>query len=297
MQSIKYYNHKNACPINLEKDGCDLVDWISLNNHAVYTNHTDGFKIFLPPDRIEISDEYLHADPYGVEESLESSFQVRRKEVTCDLLYFAVANIHGTPQVLDLGCGQGHITEALRLSVDSAEFSGLDYSVSAISYAHKHFKGIDFIVADAYTTPYTDGFFDIVVCNNLWEHVPDPLMLLAEIKRILKAGGFLIVSTPSRYRWGNLVRVLRGKPVSFMSKHHVTEYTIGQVKEQLSYGGFDVIRLASRSLPTRRLSTRVVRKMLDMWVSLTGSHHQLESTVFYLAKNHQNLKSEIPQKD
>lgn len=287
MQSIKYYNHKNKRPINFEKDGCDLVDWINLYGQTVYTNHADGFKIFLPPDRIEISDEYLHADPYGVEESLESGFQVRRKEVTRDLLYSVVA-IHGSPQVLDLGCGQGYITEALRQSVDSAEFSGLDYSVSAISYAHKHFQRIDFIVADAYATPYADGFFDVVVCNNLWEHVPDPLMLLTEIKRILKAGGYLIMSTPSRYRWGNLVRILRGKPVIFMSKHHVTEYTVGQVKEQLHYGGFEVIKLVSRDLPVKRISTRFVRKILDMWISLTGSHHQLESTIFYLAKKASN---------
>lgn len=284
MQSTKYYNQKERRPINLQTDSCDLVDWKNLQGQAVFANHTDGFKIFLPADRIQISDEYLHADPYGVNESREWGFQVRRKEVTCDLLHAALANIHGVPQVLDLGCGQGHITESLRETFQGAEFSGVDYSVSAILYAHNHFRKIDFIVADAYATPYADGFFDVVVCNNLWEHVANPLILLAEINRVLKANGYLILSTPSRYRWGNLVRIVRGKPVVFMSRHHVTEYTVGQVKEQLRWGGVEVVRVASRTLPVKKISTAIVKNILEIWLSLNGSHHQLESTVFYLAK-------------
>jgi len=39
---------------------------------------------------------------------------------------------------------------------------------------------IDFAVGDAYESPYAKGFFDVVVCNNLWDHVPDPLFLLSK---------------------------------------------------------------------------------------------------------------------
>lgn len=122
------------------------------------------------------------------------------------------------------------------------------------------------------------------MCNNLWEHVPDPLLLLSKIKRIVKLGGHLIISTPSRYRTDNLVRILRGKPVNFMSQHHVTEYTVGQVKEQLRYGGFEVKSVLSRPISAGSMKANVARWVCSKLISMVGSHHQLEATVFYLAQ-------------
>jgi SAM-dependent methyltransferase len=162
--------------------------------------------------------------------------------------------------------------------------AGLDYSVSAIKYAVEHFPGIDFVVGDAYDCPYPPGYFDIVVCNNLWEHVADPLVLLAKVAQVLSEQGFLILSTPSRYRWGNIANILRGRPIEFMSPHHVTEYTVGQVFEQLRYKGFKVIRAYSKSYRTDNWTFEVAKKLFAVFVLLTRSHHQLESTVFYLAR-------------
>lgn len=281
MQRIKYYDHKNGRPLNAELDGCALCEWGRLYGKALFAKHPKGFNVFLSPDRIADSDEYADSDPYTFS---DSEFHTRRKELTIDLVREAVSLIQGTPQVLDLGCGQGHITEKMRQALNWAEFTGLDYSVSAIEYAHQHFPQIDFAVGDAYHSPYANEFFDVVVCNNLWEHVPDPLFLLSRIKRILKPTGYLVVSTPSRYRVDNLVRILGGKPVVFMSQHHVTEYTVGQVVEQLVYGGFLVRRILSRPMSAGSIKANVVKQLFAMFVSLVGSHHQLEATVFYLAQ-------------
>jgi hypothetical protein len=80
-------------------------------------------------------------------------------------------------------------------------------------------------------------------------------------------------------------------PVVFMSTHHVSEYTVGQVIEQLGYGGFQVERILSRPISMGSLKGTLVRRLFAMLVSAVGSHHQLESTVFYLAK-----KSSCPNK-
>ena len=230
------------------------------------------------------SDEYSESDPYNVEENMDSEFQARRIELTVDLLREAVPSTHDTPQILDLGCGQGHITDRMRQALKGAEITALDYSASAIEYAHEHFPQIDFAVGNAYESPYSSSFFDVVVCNNLWEHVPDPLFLLSRIKRMIKPGGHLIVSTPSRYRTGNLVRIIKGKPVNFMSRHHVTEYTVGQVKEQLAFGGFEVRRVLSRPISAGSMKAKVAKWVSSKMISLVGSHHQLEATVFYHAQ-------------
>jgi len=284
MQEMKYYDYTKNRPLDLESDGCELAEWNRLCGESRFARHPKGFRIFLPPDRLAVSDEYADADPYGVEQTIGGEFHRRRMEITIDLVQKAASSVQGTPRILDLGCGQGHLTQAMSQSLKSAELTGLDYSVSAIEYAHDHFSRIDFAVGDAYDGPYSKGYFDIVVCNNLWEHVPDPLRLLSSIKGFLKPGGYAIVSTPSRYRVGNLMRILRGKPVAFMSEHHVTEYTVGQVVEQFAYGGFKIETILSRPISMGSWKSKLVRKLLAAWVSRVGSHHQLEATVFYLAK-------------
>jgi 2-polyprenyl-3-methyl-5-hydroxy-6-metoxy-1,4-benzoquinol methylase len=192
-------------------------------------------------------------------------------------------------KILDLGCGRGHITAQILQKFPDAEISALDYSISAIEYATEHFPDIDFAVGDACGPPYSANYFDIVICNNLWEHVPDPLRLLHQARLIMRRRGYFVLSTPSRYRLANLVRVLRGKPVLFASNHHVTEYSVGQVMEQLRYGGFEVIRSYSRPLARERFRATVGRMLFSAYLFLVKSHHNLEETVFYLAQNQRQI--------
>ncbi len=193
-------------------------------------------------------------------------------------------------KILDLGCGKSFITAEIKKQSPGAELSGLDYSLSAIDFAAQKFKEIDFCVANALDPPYASNYFDLVVCNNLWEHVPDPLNLLEKIRKITKPGGYLIISTPSRYRIGNLVRVLIGKPVLLMSSYHVTEYSVGQMVEQLHYGKYKVTRVYSRSIKEKNSSIRqllssvLIKPVASLLIKVTHSHHNLESTVFYLAR-------------
>jgi len=283
-RTARYYDYRTERPIDLVQDACDLASWKQPSTKALFAKHPDGFLVFLPSRDLDAKDEYKESDPYSVETLIESDFQKRRFQSTLELVQEAAKRIKGPPRILDLGCGQGHITSKIQEALPQAEIAGLDYSISAITYANKKFPGIDFVVASAYQCPYRRSYFDIVICNNLWEHVPDPLLLLSKIAHVMKPNGFLIISTPSRYRWGNLVNVVRGKPIQFMSEHHVTEYSVGQVIEQLRYGGFEVIRCYSRPYKSRNLKFEVGKKLFSFFAFLTGSHHQLESTVFYLAQ-------------
>lgn len=278
----KYFDTTRKRPIDFELDGCDLTQWDDLYGKAIFAHHPKGFKIFLSPQKIVACDEYVDSDPYTVEQNITSAFHRRRIELTIELTTEAISLLHKTPRILDLGCGQGHITHLLRKELPSAEYSGLDYSVSAIEYAHTHFPGIDFAVGDVYEAPYSQAYFDLVICINLWEHVPDPLHLLSKIKEMLKPCGSLILSTPSRYQAKNLARILMGKPIG-LSAHHVTEYTVGQIIEQLTYGDFFVKKILSRPVPTGSLKVDLIRRIFAFYVSLIGSHHQLEDTVFYFA--------------
>ena len=108
MLEPKYYDYTNNLPINMESDGCNLAEWNQLYENSRFARHPKGFNIFLPPEKFVVCDEYSESDPYTVEENIENDFHRRRIELTVDLVREAVSSIKDTPQILDLGCGQGH---------------------------------------------------------------------------------------------------------------------------------------------------------------------------------------------
>lgn len=252
--------------------------------------HPSGFPIYLSADQLAACDEYAAADPYAVAENLESPFQQRRVQCTLDLLRDALQcrAAFQSPQsavsILDLACGKGFITAAIRAAFPAARVFGLDRSLTAIAHAASCHPDIEFAVADALVPPYPAASFDVVVCNNLWEHVPDPLRLLDGISRILRRPGFLVLSTPSRFRTENLVRILRGRDVEMLNRHHVTEYTVGQVREQLRFRGFHLVRIHSSPVSGGTLTRRVAHAAFRTLFSLFSAAHHLEATVFYLAR-------------
>lgn len=285
----KYYD-RSLHRFLSETDGCKYEDWEDKSDDFSFATHPKGFRIFLPPSQLKKSDEYSEDDPYTVEQNIDSEFHKRRIDSTIYLLNLALGSSISNPKILDIGCGEGHITAEIQKNFLDAEISGLDYSISAINYAVEKFSRIDFCVADAHNLPYCDNYFDVVVCNNLWEHVPDPLLLLKGIRRILKDKGYLILSTPSRYRLYNLLNILRGRSTVLMSSHHVTEYSIGQVIEHLRWGGCEVKKVYSKPIRSQPkgiksiIVCKVILPILRAYLKIINSHHSLEGTVFFLAE-------------
>jgi len=286
----KYYDWRRDRPIDLERDGCPLAEWRERGGECSFAVHESGFRVFVGAAALAGADEYREGDPYTVAEHKDSEFHARRIQCTLDLIASALGSEPPTSRILDVACGEGHITAAIQKRFPKAEVSGFDYSISAITRAHRQYDGIAFDVADAYQPPFAPSYFDVIVCNNIWEHVGDPLRLLGVLYAVVRPGGHLVISTPSRYRLGNALRVLLGKPIQFMSPAHVTEYTVGQVEEQLRYGGFDVVATESPPLssipgtPVQKFVRSIIAPLLRLGTRLLGSHHSWEATVFFLAR-------------
>jgi len=288
--SKKYYDLKRHQPLTIE-DGCPLDQWLAGQGDARFAIHPNGFPVFLKPAELNLSDEYRDGDPYSASEGLEKwpAFQNRRLQTTLRVLGDALSSISNNPSILDVACGEGVITAEIKKRFSNADVCGIDYSISAIEAAARQHGDIEFSVGDAYRLPYAPDSFDVAVLNNIWEHVPDPLRLLEGVKRVLKPGGYVIISTPSRYRFRNMVRVCLGLPVVFMSKLHVTEYTVGQVLEQLRFAGMDAkvfdepLRGPAGGM-LRFIAFKLAVPTIRMMLRIAGSHHSPEETVFYLAR-------------
>ncbi len=112
-------------------------------------------------------------------------------------------------RVLDVGCADGEVTSYIK-RVTGAEVYGIDISDVAVELALK--RGIPSFQCDIVTEtiPFEDDYFDVVRCGETIEHLYDPDFALKEIRRVLRQGGFLILSTPNLGAWYNRLLLLFG---------------------------------------------------------------------------------------
>ena len=98
--------------------------------------------------------------------------------------------------VLDLGAGAGIVAQ-MNFKGLAAHVCGVDLDPRVLENPHLD----DAKVSDAGEIPYPSEMFDLVVSDNVMEHLAEPEKVLSEIARVLKPGGHLIFKTPNRWHY------------------------------------------------------------------------------------------------
>lgn len=161
----------------------------------------------------------------GVREKKPESFLVRFKD-DYRLRSLIKTVPSGKIRLLDVGCGGGSLTESLPYYFPKAEVYGCDVSNVAINYAKKLGSGkVRYATINKKKFPYGNDFFDVCICFDVLEHVPDVDFFLREVKRVLKKNGdfFLIVPCEGErftYTWFfNKLNI--GKDLTFRYFGHI----------------------------------------------------------------------------
>ena len=102
-----------------------------------------------------------------------------------------VKHVQAGSRVLDVGCGMGNVLGRL----PQYERHGIDIVADFVEIARE--RGIDAIVGEVESLPYPDASFDAVLAIDIFEHVLDPNVAAAEILRVLRPGGAVLVRTPN----------------------------------------------------------------------------------------------------
>ncbi|TDB65872.1 class I SAM-dependent methyltransferase [Arundinibacter roseus] len=130
-------------------------------------------------------------------------------------------DLHQCHSMLDVGCGQCHWSKLLVNYLTPTEDTpiqvcGVDSDRkwakgSPALRAYFEEKGVDFELkkANADTLPYPDNWFDLVTCQTLLIHVPQPTEVIAEMVRVLRPGGIILCAEPN-----NLVQSLTRSSIS-----------------------------------------------------------------------------------
>jgi ubiquinone/menaquinone biosynthesis C-methylase UbiE len=92
---------------------------------------------------------------------------------------------------IDIGCGTGGLTETIFARCAPAAVAGIDPSAGYIAHAREHLEDprVTFEVGNAEALPFPDGTFDVAVCGLVLNFVRDQERCIAEMKRVLQAGG------------------------------------------------------------------------------------------------------------
>ncbi|MGA2511514.1 MAG: class I SAM-dependent methyltransferase [Candidatus Acidiferrales bacterium] len=135
-------------------------------------------------------------------------------------------------RALDIGTGPGQIVIKLARRLTRWKFVGVDRSPNMIGQAVANLASaggelagrVEFQVADGNSLPFPDASFDLVLCNSVLHHLAEPGKLLAEMARLAKPGGAILLrdlrrpgrfAFPLHVRWhgrnysGEMLRLFR----------------------------------------------------------------------------------------
>jgi len=153
-------------------------------------------------------------------------------------------------KLLDFGCSIGLF---LSLVEDLGwQAYGIEPDAALALFAVEKF-GLHVFNGTLKQAAFPDAFFDIVTSFQVFEHLSDPATELAEITRVLKPGGLLVIDVPSIDNiW---YRILRGRHRHFSTPQHLYFFTPRTMTELLNQAGYRIVEIR---FPTRSLSVEHV---------------------------------------
>ena len=143
---------------------------------------------------------------------LQRAWQRRRHEI--------VTRQAGTGQrIVDIGCGSSRILRDLPGAI------GIDLSFPKLRYMRRY--GIPLVHGSIFALPLRDQSADVVVCSEVIEHVPAGPTPFAEMARVLRPGGILVLGTPdyARRSWRIFEALYRRLAPGGYADEHITHYT------------------------------------------------------------------------
>jgi ubiquinone/menaquinone biosynthesis C-methylase UbiE len=169
--------------------------------------------------------------------------------------------------VLEVGCGAGHVLGRF----DNVRRFGIDLSEGMLARLRRRLgNSVELARGSAMDLPFADHSFDVVLCTEVLEHVPDPAVVVAELARVTKPGGRVIVSIPNEVNIDRAKRLLRKTPIlrtllrtlaAEGNEWHLHEFDLPMLR-RIAEGSADIRRLVG--IPGRLLPLRWVAELKPM---------------------------------
>jgi SAM-dependent methyltransferase len=134
--------------------------------------------------------------------------------------------------VLDVGCGEGYGTA--RFAHVARRVIGIDYDASAVAHAARQYPTARFVRANLAALPIRSQAVDVLATLQVIEHVWDHGQFVGECRRVLRPGGWLLVTTPNRLTFSPGAEGTDPPTNPF----HTHEFTATELHDLLTRNGF-----------------------------------------------------------
>lgn len=140
----------------------------------------------------------MHCNPYeaallAAQRTYALTSSERAEEILRTLRRFT--NLSDS-SMLDVGCGPGHIADYLRRHVK--DVVGLDTNETYLKEATR--RRLQAVLGDVACLPLRAEAFDVIICNDVLEHVPDSKPAMQEIMRVISGDGIAFVQCANKYQ-------------------------------------------------------------------------------------------------
>jgi arsenite methyltransferase len=151
--------------------------------------------------------------------------------------------LNGAEQILDVGCGNGLLAIAAAKKLQYGKAVGIDNWDQTLEYKYSEqnfiknaaiehvLERIEAVTGDAQKLPFDDNSFDIVMTSLMMHHVPDKQKAIAEMLRVLKPSGTLLIADVAAKRY---LPLLRSAEIDNISVVYVTRLFL--VRAYILYG-------------------------------------------------------------
>jgi 2-polyprenyl-3-methyl-5-hydroxy-6-metoxy-1,4-benzoquinol methylase len=173
-------------------------------------------------------------------------------------------------KVLEIGCGEG----AFSVSIPgTAETWGIEPDQRSAEIARTRLSKVFVNIFDAVKADLPAHYFDLVVCNDVIEHMTDHDAFLRSIQDHMAPGAFLVGSLPNVRFYGNLFNLLVGRDWHYqdrgvLDRTHFRFFTMRSVRRSFEDAGFMMQRMeglnegARLDWTVRTMAERLLRRAL-----------------------------------
>lgn len=179
----------------------------------------------------------------------------------------------GDRLILDIGCGTGQFAERVLRRFPDTHVVGLDLSDQMLSRCQERHQQADGrlhrVQADSERLPFADDTFDVVTCAHSFHHYPRQEVVVAEMHRVLRPGGLLMIVDGDRdLLWGYLIFDV----LVVLVEGAVWHRSCQAMRELYRQAGFEQIRQRRRMVPVPYVLTvgRAVKAVEEDWARLVA---------------------------
>jgi SAM-dependent methyltransferase len=154
-------------------------------------------------------------DQFGKQAASYAALIGKSSDSSLPVLLDAVKPTHAH-RMLDVGCGTGRF--ALSLAPLLGHVIGVDLTPAMLDQARRqqadaNIGNVEWRQADVTQLPFNDGEFDLVTCKAMLHHVAEPAVVIAEMRRVCRQGGYVVATdvtpSPEKSAAANAIEILR----------------------------------------------------------------------------------------